>query len=550
MPQVGAFFSAAANWVGGFFSTGAGAAGGVNGGISAIGTGVSAGATGTVGASAVGGATFVGQVANAAFQLAVSTALSVAFQPTMGSTGGMVVKWRADPNAGVPYVLGRTATGGSMVMKDVYGGEKAKHFHTVSVLSIGPIQGIEKFYANDVLTTFDGNRKAVGYYRDNMWRDYKLGNPVEAAHTISTPPYSLTLSGNWTSAHKLSDLATAQWHQRYNHLKYSTGPAQPLDVVLGPAAYDPREDSTVPGGSGSQLSTDRTTWTFAGNRNPFLQAISWCLGIKVQGRLVMGVGAPLAGIDVQTLIDGANVCEVNGWEIGGVALSTDAKFTVLEQMLRAGGGRPVPRGGKFSALVQAPRVSIATLTGADILGMASLAGPPGRRERFNTVVPRYREEERSWEFIAADPVPVAAFVTADGGPRSKEIDYPFVQDKDQVAQLARYDIWESREAGPWEFELRPRWRALKPGDCFTLHEPELGFDNEKLMVRETTRNPTTGRRVVRCWTETDAKHADALAGTGTIPTPGTYPPVDPGETPPIDDGDYTVYGTTIDAVIP
>lgn len=547
MGALAGVFSSAVSWVGSLFP-GGGAAGGVGGATAAGGSGgfwasTQTAVVGSVGGTA-GGSTFIGQVANAAFQLAVSTALSVAFQPNMGGAGGQVIKWRADPNAGVPYVFGVTGTGGTMAMKDVYGGEKARHFHTVSVLSIGPIEGIDKFYANDVETTFAVNRNAVGYYHDVMWRDYKLGNPSETAHEPLTPPYALTLSANWKVDHKLSDLATAQWVQRYNHIKYSTGPAQPLDVVLGPAAYDPREDSSVPGGSGTQDSTDRSTWSFAGRSNPFLQAISWGLGITVQGEVVMGVGAPLGGIDVQAFIDGANVCEANNWEVGGVALSTDAKFTVLEQLLRAGGGRPIPRGGKLSALVQAPRVSIATLTGADVLGMVSLAGAPGRRERFNTVIPRYREPDRNWEFIPADPVSVAALVTEDGGKRSKEILYPYVQNKDQAAQLARYDIWDSREAGPWEMELRPRWRGFKPGDCFTLNEPELGWDNVKLLVRETTRNPTTGRRVVKVWTETDAKHADALGATGTIPAAGGFDTTDPGIAPP-DSGTFTATGGSI-----
>lgn len=546
MPQVGALIGGAINWVGGLF--GAGGAGGVGAGAGGAAGGVTATSAtafaGGAGLTTAGTSTFVGQVANAAFQLAVSTALSVAFQPNVGGSGGMVLKWRADPDGGVPYVFGRVGTGGAMAMKDVYGGNKARHFHTVSVLSIGPIEGIDAFYANDVETTFAANRNAVGYYHDVMWRDYKLGNASETAHAPLSPPYSLTLSANWTSDHKLSDLATAQWICRYNHLTYSTGPAQPLDVVLGPAAYDPREDSSVPGGSGSQDSTDRTTWTFAGNTNPFLQSISWCLGITVQGEVQMGIGAPLSMIDVQPFIDGANVCEANGWTVGGVALSTDAKYTVLEQLLRAGGGRPIPRGGRFSCLVQAPRVSIATLTGADILGTASLSGPPGRRDRFNTVMPRYREEDRNWEMITADPVSVSAFVTADGGKRPKEIVYPYVLDKDQAAQLARYDIWESREAGPWELELRPRWRAFKPGDCFTLNEPELGWDNIKVLVRETTRNPTTGRRVVRVWTETDAKHADALGTTGTIPAAGAFDTTDPGIDPP-DSGTFTATGGSI-----
>jgi len=541
MGALAGVFSSAVNWVGGMFS--GGAAGGVGAGSVGAGT-TNAMVSGF--ASAAGSSGFIGQVANTAFQLALSSALSVAFQPNLASSGGQTIKWRPDPNAGVPYVLGRTATAGAPVYKNVYGGEKARHYRTVNVLSVGPIEGIEAQFMNDVDTTFNVNRNAVGYYNDLMWFDYKVGNITESAHTLSTPPFTPDPDTVFTTDHKISGLATYQLIMRYAALKYSTGPATPLMVTLGPAVYDPREDSSVPGGSGSQDSTDPDTWSFTGRSNPFLQAITWSLGIKGwdgssspgQWVTLLGAGMPIAGIDTAAFMEGANVCETNGWTCGGVALSTDAKYTVLEQMLRAGGGRPIPMGGKMSVMVQAPRVSIATLTGADLVGPISLTGPPGFRERFNTVIPRYREEDRGWEVIAADPVSVPAFVVADEGPRTREIGYPFVQDKDQAAQLAKYDIWESREAGPWELEVRPRWRALKPGDCITLDEPELGIDAVKLLIRERTRNPVTGRVVLRCWTETDAKHADALGATGTLPAAGGFDTTEPGIEPP-DSGTWT-----------
>jgi len=482
---------------------------------------------------------------NAAFQLALSSALSVAFQPNLGGAGGQSIKWRPDPNAGVPYVIGRTAVAGSPVYKNVYGGEKARHLRVINVLSLGPIEGIEATFFNDVATTFNVNRSAVGYYNDVMWFDAKVGDATETAHTLSTPPFTPDPDAVWTSDHKLSGLATDQTVMRYAALKYSTGPATPLKVTLGPAVYDPREDSSLAGGSGSQDSADPETWSFTGRDNPFLQAATFAIGLKGWSHVtsswvtVMGVGMPLAGIETGAFMEGANVCETNGWTVGGVAYSTDAKLTVLEQMLRAGGGRPIPTGGKLSALVQAPRVSLATLTGEDLVGPASLSGPPGMSQRFNTVIPRYREEDRGWEIIAADPVSVSAFVTEDGETRTKEIGYPYVQDKDQAAQLARYDIWESREAGPWELPVRPRWRTLKPGDCIEFQEPELGIpDPVKLLVRERTRNPVTGRVVLRCWTETDAKHADALGATGTLPTAGGADTTEPGIEPP-DSGTWT-----------
>jgi hypothetical protein len=539
LPAIGSFFS----WVG---SLGGGAAAGAGTGAAGAGGVGAAALVAPNAAAAVASSGLISQVANAAFQLALSTAISAVLQPSMAATSGAPLNWKADEQAPVPYLFGETGTGGSVVFKEVYGGQKARHLRNITVLTVGPIEGVSEFRANNVVTTFDGSRRAVGYYNGGMWSDTKLGSPSEVAHVISTPPYTLTESGVWDSDHTLPGLASNQLIMRYAVERYSTGPAEPLFVVQGPPAYDPREDSTVPGGSGSQRGDDRDTWSFASRANPFLQGISWALGIRDQGQVVMGAGMPQWAIDVPAFIEGANVAEANGWTCGGVAYSSDAPFTVLEQLLRAGGGAPIQLGGALSCVVRTPRVSLATLTGADIIGSIDMSSAPSWRDRYNTAFPRYREAEQDWQFVALDPVVVASALAADGGEerRTPEIDLAFVQDKDQAAQLAAYDILDSREAGPWEFEVRPRWRALKPGDCITLDAPELGIESQKLLIRERSRNPMTGRRTLRCWTETDAKHAEALAITGTVPTPAVYEDLGPGIDPP-DSGTWTATGGSV-----
>ena len=462
MPQV---VAAVFTWVGnvasavfgggGATGVGAGATGGgISGGIAAVGTGIGGGA------GAVAGGGLWAAVGNAALNMAVSTVVSVAFKPSLASTSGAPLDFKADPGAPVPFCVGRTATGGSSVYAEVFGGSNAKFLRFVIVLSGGgPIEAIESFTSNERAETFGGGsgRNAVGYYHDFMYMDYKLGTQPETAHDVVIPPWGSTPSATWTTDHKLSGLATAQWILRYNNRIYSTGVPTPLWVIKGPAVYDPRQDSTYPGGSGSQRYDDPDTWSFAGRDNPYLQALTWCLGHQSNGKVALGVGILWEGIDVASFVEGANIAEDNGWTCGGMVYSSESKWAILEAMLRAGGGRPMRLGAKVSCVVNTPRVSIATLTAADIEGDLVIKGTPGRRDRFNTARPRFRDETSNWQFVQADPVIIAAAVAEDGEPRSREIDFGLVQDLDQASQLAAYDILNSRELGPVNFAAIPKW---------------------------------------------------------------------------------------------
>src|SRR3546814_15038786 len=80
-----------------------------------------------------------------------------------------------------------------------------------------------------------------------------------------------------------------------------------------------------------------------------------------------------------------------------------------------------------------------------------------RRDRFNTVIPRFRDEDSDWQIVSGAPISVPDYVTADGGRRTKENTYQLVQrftgetGSIQAGQLAAYAIVNSREAGPISF---------------------------------------------------------------------------------------------------
>jgi hypothetical protein len=479
------------------------------------------GLTTTVGASLALYST-VQAVATVAISVGAQIGLSALTSPKVGGAGmsGTQVDFQSNPDAGVPYLVGESGTAGVYIYNTV-GEAKNRNLLFNTILSLGPVEGFTGFKADGEEVAFGPLQQALGgTYANRMWQNRQLGLTPSAAFG----PPNTTDAGvlaEWTAAHKLSGLAAAWYVLGYDQKTYASGAPAPMWKLKGVKAYDPRQDSTYPGGVGPQRAGDENTWAWS--ENPWVHAITWCLGRRQNGKLVVGLGCAMSGVDMAAFVEAANIADANGWKVGGVVYSTDSKWEVLKALCQAGGGRPIALGARISCLVNAPRVSIATLTGADIEGDPTITATQSRRGRVNAVVPRYRSEDHGWEIVPADPLVVADYVAADRGvQRTQEIEFPLVQDVTQAAQLAAYAVVNSREFGPNIFAVTPAkgW-ALKPGDCITVNEPEFGLNGQKMIVTDRERNLTTGGRILTCVSETDAKHPYCLGQAGTPPpTPG------------------------------
>ena len=472
-------------------------------------------------------------------------------------TGGNPTQQTYDPQAGIPYPMGRTAVGGRIV----YGttapaNNKYRLFYSI-LGGGGPIDGIEAFYANNELVSFtaDGGEGASGKYLNRMWQVRRLGAPGEsylrftATGSKDTPADHGGNPPEWTSAHKFTGYAAALTACEYDAKIYA-GDVQPLWVLRGVKVYDPRLDDTYPGGSGSCRALDESTYVYS--TNPWLHALTFALGRWQNGKRVIGLGLPVSAIIVSQFVEAANVAEANGWQIGGVVYTSDVRMSAVQAMAQAGGGYCLPMGAQLGCVVNAPRVSIGEIRSRDIVGDSSAAGTKSRRDRINRIIGRYRSEAHNWEVVSAAPVEVSEHVAFDGGPRTREIDYTLVQGVDQVAQLARYDIENSRELEPLTFTLGPAFLGYRAGDCLTVNVPELGLVDQDVIVQLRSFDPATGAVTLVCRSETQAKHAYCLGQTGEAPptpslTPGGYAP-----TPP-DAADWSAEGgvvATADGEVP
>jgi hypothetical protein len=505
-------------------ATGVGAAAG----LGAFGAGVTA-TTGTV--LGVTTAT-IGAVASAASlgALALSTAGSLTAAKASSAVSGNPEQFAADPNAFIAYLIGRTATAGNIVWRRDWDtadkGDNDRRTFVVD-LGLGPIQGIEAFQADQVTVAFNGAGQAGGGFNGFMWQQTQIGAcPEPAALTFGTgagtPP-------GWTPQHKLSGHAAASWTLRFDTKgkHYQNGTPAPRWIVQGAKVYDPRLDSTYPGGVGPCRALNEATYVYS--ECPYLHALTWALGRWQNGKRVIGIGAPIAAIDVAAFVEGANVSDVNGWKAGGVVYSGDGKWDVMKRILQAGMGEPMALGAKISCFVNAPKVVLDTITSGDIVGSASVAATQSRRDRFNTGIGRYRSEAHNWATVSSDPIAVATHVAEDGGPRTKELDYPLIQVLDQVGTAIRYDIENAREFGPITLPLKLRWMGYKPGDCLAVQDNELGLNGQPVLILNRDVEPSSGTTTLTARSETNAKHPFALGQTAVAPpTPGvTGPPLPP-----------------------
>src|SRR3546814_2486427 len=116
----------------------------------------------------------------------------------------------------------------------------------------------------------------------------------------ATPP------PGWTSQHKLSGIAHALWAVRYDAKgdHFAAGVPEPQWIGKWVRVYDPRKDSTYPGGSGSHRALNESTYEWSDN--PALHALTWALGRWENGKRTVGIGAPVERKSTRT--DSSHYC--------------------------------------------------------------------------------------------------------------------------------------------------------------------------------------------------------------------------------------------------
>lgn len=423
---------------------------------------------------------------------------------------GSVTQLTIAPDAGQPYVMGEGYFGGVLRYQRSYGPTLDKVPNPYRYMAVvysggGPVQSISPRVEFQV---------PGSYYSGFLYTDTRLG---QCPDTALAPQWSGAPA--WDSNSKLSGKAAIGWSLKFDKNGKVFANGVPALGAYGQwvKVYDPRLDSTFPGGSGSCRLGNEATYVYS--QNPALHAGTYAFGRYQNGKLVLGIGLPAEAINWAKIAAWANVCDANGWSMFGVVIEPGDKPMNLRDICVAGGAEPLLGAAMLDFHYAAPRVTLDTVTIDDIVqdDDRSIGAQATWRDRLNTIVPKGISPAHNWQPVQDAAVQVSTFLTEDGELKSTEWPFNFVKDADQRAELAAYRLWDSRELQPIELTLTERFRAYRPGDCLYLDLlQEIGWAGPAVILLKDP-DPVSMAYRFTFMSETAAKHAYCLGLTGTPP---------------------------------
>lgn len=470
---------------------------------------------GVIVATAAAFVTLGPQAAAVVSTLATSAAKIGAPKPVArGSPSTLVI----DVEPPRPYIVGQVMTGGVLRYDNAYGGTVNRvpnpYRWQVRVLSgVGPVQGIAGEY-------FDF-QPLGGFYTGYFATVQQLGQRPESAALV--PPYGA--APGWTSASKLSGCAAVGLNFLFDRdgERFASGLPVYTALVDGEKVYDPRQDSTYPGGAGPCRLGVESTYVY--NRNPACHAATYAYGRFEGTKRLFGLGLSGDAIDWPAVVDWANDCDTNGWtanlilfEGGTGANLREQRVRNLDDLCAAGGARWFQAGAQLSFDWHRPRVSLATLTDEDILEAGGGTDAVQTvRDRMNGVRPQYVSPDHNWQQITADEIIGTTYRTEDGGKALTQV-YPLngVTNTVQAGELAAYAMADSRELGPMDLAAKAAWRFYRPGDCITIDSSLIAYAGQAV-INQRGLDPESLAVSLSLKSETPAKHDFALGRTATPP---------------------------------
>ena len=261
----------------------------------------------------------------------------------------------------------------------------------------------------------------------------------------------------WKATSRGSGICYVVVERRYDSDYFDKGRPEFEFVLRGLREYDPRQDSTVAGGSGPQRVDNPATWVFT--RNPAVHRLNYQLGVRglVSGRTVIGEGKSLGQLDLASYMPAMNVCDTirpfTGKPTYQAALyvtGNDDHTEVLKEFDDAMAGYALNRRGLSGVIPGAPQIPVANITAADIpidRGQ-QLQRRKSAYDLYNYMSGQYIEPESNWNAESLNPVFVNADVAADGGKvRQTSNDFLQVTDPDIAQYLLDIRYRQNRKGG-------------------------------------------------------------------------------------------------------
>lgn len=402
------------------------------------------------------------------------------------------------------FILGRTATAGSLVWVNTWGssGDTPNAYLTqVIALSDLPVSSLDEVWVNGEKVTLEESEQTdpagIGYpvveYRKDgvphLWVKFFDG-------TQTTPsPFLVGTASNtnrsWESTRVGRGVAYAIVTAKVTKNMFSGIPSFKF-VVSGRKLYDPSKDSTKPGGSGTHREDNPATWGGDGDHLPAVQIYNLLRGIEYNGEWFYGLqGMTAARLPTVNWITQINKCRAVSsgkatYRAGGEIPVEAPLANAIEALLTACQGRLSEVGGVYSIHVGEPDAAVASFTDDDIISTEEQSFTPffGLADTINGIAATYPSPEDGWAEKSAPPLYRTDLEVLAGNRRlMADVSLDFVPYPEQVQRLMKSALLEGQRARRHTLVLPPAfWPYAVPGAILSWTSERNGYVNKLFRV--------------------------------------------------------------------
>lgn len=368
-----------------------------------------------------------------------------------------------DPRAFRKTVLGQTAFPID-VRYEEWSGKDQEYCDWIVAHASHAIDGLEEIWFETELA-WSATTGVTAKFQNYFWVSNQIleGSPANA--------FSFN-KGKWNGSARLTGCAYSRFrfkvtgNSKKAESPFSGGiPSRITAIGRGAKLYDPRRDSTVPGGNGPMRADDQSTWRYKADdgavigENLALHILRVLLGWRIRNpvtgemRLATGSGVPARRIDLQSFIVAANLAdELVNRSAGGqeprfhgaaVVSEGDDPKTTLDMLCAACCGRFRDTGGKLALSIAHNDLADAAiddgLNDDDVVGAFTWDPDPALDATPNIVRGRYVDASTNSLYQLID-YPEVRIASLDGVDRILTLDLGVVESASHAQRVAKQTL--------------------------------------------------------------------------------------------------------------
>ena len=492
---------------------------------------------------ALGAAAGSSVIGSLAVRLLTSVALSALSRALAPDPGGRAagIRTTATMTGGVNpdgFILGWYSTEGQLVAPPMSHGKSGRtpNYYLNYVIEVGGIPGqqLDGLIIDGEPVEIgetpheDYGLPILGRFEDRAWVRYYDGSQT-VADAMLVAKYPAPYMRPWGADRIGAGICYAVLTFAYDREVWSGFPKVRF-VLHGIPLYDPRLDSTQPGGLGSHRWGQPATWQ--SSTNPVVQIYNILRGIALPGGDTWGGDVEAEDLPLSVWTAAMDRCDalVNTrprYRAGFEVRVDDEPFAVIEQLLRSASADLCEIGGQWSIAVGEPDLPVMFVSDDDIIvtepeDFEPFPAPDGV---YNGIAASYPSPGAAWESKESAPIHFAEMEAEDGGRRlMADLQLPAVPWPGQVQRLARAYVKDNRRWRRHVLTLGFAAAMLEPHDTISWTSDRNYYSSKLFEVVEAVRDPQVGlvQVVLR---ERDPSDYDPAPEV--LPDPPTMTPVLP-----------------------